>query len=387
MSFSDEIKSMFSDLEARRMQTKRNEATRRRVPLVDSNSISQTLGKANDMIGRGVLAPLLGAIPETAHFAKNIPAYLGMGEVDNSQPLGGIEWQGNNLRDMGLIGDYRNPTAELGLSLFSPLALEQASVRTPQIANAVENVLPRIDELGLMPRAKQGQLGAIIVKHASPHEFDIFKAMDNIGGGEGAQAYGHGGYHSTGDLVHKNYLESVAPSQNRTAMQYRKMYGDRAADVLESEITPNLTPEAVANQKQVIDLLRSGKRLEANSYTNELRWPDPAREAADPLSDKHFLDWDKPLSEQDASVQALLPDFSGLDRPVTSLQGRIRLPDSSFADSEQQLSRALSARGIPGIRYLDGGSRSAGQGSHNYVTFDDALVNILERNGQPVGKK
>lgn len=32
--------------------------------------------------------------------------------------------------------------------------------------------------------------------------------------------------------------------------------------------------------------------------------------------------------------------------------------------------------GIPGIRYLDGGSRDAGDGSRNYVMFDDKLVKI-----------
>jgi hypothetical protein len=40
--------------------------------------------------------------------------------------------------------------------------------------------------------------------------------------------------------------------------------------------------------------------------------------------------------------------------------------------------------GIPGIKYLDGGSRNAGQGSSNFVVFDDGLLKILERNGQPL---
>jgi hypothetical protein len=41
--------------------------------------------------------------------------------------------------------------------------------------------------------------------------------------------------------------------------------------------------------------------------------------------------------------------------------------------------------GIPGIRYLDGGSRSAGQGSSNFVAFDPEMIRILERNGQATG--
>ena len=50
-----------------------------------------------------------------------------------------------------------------------------------------------------------------------------------------------------------------------------------------------------------------------------------------------------------------------------------------------EIAEMLKAKGIPGIRYLDGGSRSAGQGSSNYVLFDDQLPRILERNGQPTG--
>ena len=40
------------------------------------------------------------------------------------------------------------------------------------------------------------------------------------------------------------------------------------------------------------------------------------------------------------------------------------------------------------IRYLDGGSRGAGQGSSNFVVFpgNEGLLSILERNGAPIGK-
>ncbi len=37
----------------------------------------------------------------------------------------------------------------------------------------------------------------------------------------------------------------------------------------------------------------------------------------------------------------------------------------------------LKQAGIPGIRYLDQGSRGAGAGTSNYVVFDDSLLSIL----------
>jgi hypothetical protein len=45
----------------------------------------------------------------------------------------------------------------------------------------------------------------------------------------------------------------------------------------------------------------------------------------------------------------------------------------------------IKKQGIPGIRYLDGGSRSAGQGSSNFVAFDPEMIRILERNGKATG--
>jgi hypothetical protein len=48
----------------------------------------------------------------------------------------------------------------------------------------------------------------------------------------------------------------------------------------------------------------------------------------------------------------------------------------------------LQELGIPGIRYLDGGSRGAGQGTSNFVVFpgNESLLQILERNGAPIKK-
>jgi hypothetical protein len=37
--------------------------------------------------------------------------------------------------------------------------------------------------------------------------------------------------------------------------------------------------------------------------------------------------------------------------------------------------------GIKGIKYLDQGSRGAGEGSRNYVVFDDKLIDIVKKYG------
>ena len=44
-----------------------------------------------------------------------------------------------------------------------------------------------------------------------------------------------------------------------------------------------------------------------------------------------------------------------------------------------QASQLLDRAGVKGIRYLDGGSRAAGDGTRNYVIFDPERIQILER--------
>ncbi len=41
----------------------------------------------------------------------------------------------------------------------------------------------------------------------------------------------------------------------------------------------------------------------------------------------------------------------------------------------------MNKSGIPGIKYLDQGSRGAGEGSSNYVVFNDKLIDIMKKYG------
>jgi hypothetical protein len=51
---------------------------------------------------------------------------------------------------------------------------------------------------------------------------------------------------------------------------------------------------------------------------------------------------------------------------------------------QQAASEYLNSLGIPGIKYLDGMSRAAGQGSRNFVSFTPDHIEMLERNGIPM---
>jgi small subunit ribosomal protein S20 len=52
--------------------------------------------------------------------------------------------------------------------------------------------------------------------------------------------------------------------------------------------------------------------------------------------------------------------------------------------SDKAASLALKEAGIPGLRYLDGMSRKEGEGTHNYVIWDEGKITIKEANGVPI---
>lgn len=274
--------------------------------------------------------------------------------------------------------------------------------------------------------AKAGLLsGAIKVWHGSPHKFDKFD-FSKIGTGEGAQAYGHGGYFAEAKDVAKEYkdLKPITDPTNTAFITARSAFAAGKGDAKKAlqwidkqwKITEDakgfLTDKGArefADLTKAREMIRSGEMEPGNLYEANLRWPDAAREAADPLGPQHFLDWDKPLAQQNERVKSfvakeLAPQiesakqnvdgWGNLSQPFDPMQEwkgsdllqMIRTARNNIlSGTDAATSAKLNAAGIPGIRYLDGGSRNAGQGTSNYVAFDDALAEILSRNGQPLG--
>ena len=157
--------------------------------------------------------------------------------------------------------------------------------------------------------------------------------------------------------------------------------------------------------------------LQANANRYGVKVPGHMYEvniAADPNT---FLDWDKPLplnhplrdTIADAAMKASGSTWSqarnaGRDAMVAARnenltgEGAYRQLSKMFETSDdawQSISKtpnelvntkaaaseALKQAGIPGIKYLDAGSRSAGEGTRNYVVFDDRLISIIRKYG------
>lgn len=266
-----------------------------------------------------------------------------------------------------------------------------------------------IRELRGMPEAN-GEMGGIVAFHGSPHDFDRF-SLDKIGSGEGNQAYGRGLYFAENERVAKDYHEKLNDLHNHgeeifingkrlddnnpshLASGYLFDEGGdaaRAKQRLQNFIEGDDDPKRIAIYKEAQALLDSGKPLPpASTYGGALY---EVRISAHP---ERFLDWDKPVSEQSPFVREALAKLNigetgALDVPA----GKFASKPLTGADAYKWAGikgdthidalshKRLTESGIDGIRYLDGASRGKGEGSSNFVVFDDSKIRIVAKNGE-----
>ena len=247
------------------------------------------------------------------------------------------------------------------------------------------------------------------VWHGSPHKFDKFD-ISKIGTGEGAQAYGHGLYLAQA----KNVADKYAGKLSQKVIE---IPGFTPNTPVEHDLIASLSKRANTTQygsgaRAALDDLRSVERTGQGEHkeaaqkmlsamgdfgspvltdTGHLYKVDIPDEAV-----ARMLDWDKPLSQQAPEVQAALNKLRELPEIYKDSNTLFDIPNAADGEAfyhalfrdvngADRASASLKALGIPGIRYLDGGSRTAGTGTSNFVLFDDQLPRILERNGVPTG--
>ncbi len=261
--------------------------------------------------------------------------------------------------------------------------------------------------------------------HGTPHKVDKF-STDKIGTGEGAQAYGWGLYFAQAKAVGEGYRDQLGGIRLMTAD------GQMADNIVSTPGAKKILKEARVFWKQTKSLDGFVKQLESSKSQSKVwaaqgdnvesnsQYVKDVDEVLSVIKDTtptptgnlytvdldvepgDLLDWDKPLSEQSPKVNAALQSVSdnwlwqdaisgkGGEQVGGALYSTLRatFPDAEFSrdgvDASKKASEALLAAGIPGIRYLDGGSRSDGQGTYNYVAFDENLIKITEENGNRI---
>jgi hypothetical protein len=291
-----------------------------------------------------------------------------------------------------------------GLGLLAPVfrGLRAGLQRWPEFAPTF------MERLASAPRTPGGPAtqAGMVAFHGSPHKFDAFD-MSKIGTGEGAQAYGHGLYFAESPGVAGQYRDTLtanAPAYkggelSARARQWlawlkkhsdfdswdeiasspdgREFITDAAQDAFNSRMADDVDG-ALADELLDID---PSKLTDAKGALYTVDIPDDAV--------AKMLDWDRPLGQQPDSVKDAVRSWVGdeafadlVKRGTTGKQLYYMAPAQGAASTEaaqKMASDHLRSLGIPGIRYLDAGSRGTGDGTRNIVLFDDKLAKIVKR--------
>jgi hypothetical protein len=279
--------------------------------------------------------------------------------------------------------------------------------------------------------------------HGSPHDFDRFNFNENMGKGEGAQAYGQGGYFGGARETAESYRDGLTSGvSGPTAV-------DNYANAPAAEYAASLVRHH-GGEKQALKVLDgdganipTGRRLEFyNAIKDGSYKPFDADlpkghlyEVNIDANAEDFLDWDnrvidqpsvrralgfsdedvaaynnaaaeyddallKTLDAQPGSVeyQKASEDATWLLRKMEKASRRgdleargqdimegFKLRSLDPSDKKGSSDRLREA-GIPGIRYLDQGSRGADGGTSNYVLFNDKQAQILSKNGEKTAR-
>ena len=188
----------------------------------------------------------------------------------------------------------------------------------------------------------------------------------------------------------------IASMQNKLKSQEAALSKASKEEILPGVSDYDMAEMALGETKKLIDEAKSyvGKEIKAEpiGYLYKVDLPDEAI--------ANMLDWDKPLSKQSKSVKkaieqtkSMLPDnaIDDLGGDLSLLYGKDITPNQflntweSLTGSVGSGEEALRKAGVPGIRYLDQGSRNLESGTSNFVVFpgNEDLLKIKEINDKP----
>ena len=325
----------------------------------------------------------------------------------------------------------------LGKGLITQPIQTGKAVLVDPIVNAFESPLAMgqfagevINPLRLASALRRGPMLELEGYQGSPHKFE--PTPDNplgeldsskIGTGEGAQAYGHGHYIAENRNIGETYRKAL--SEDVILIDGKKIAAKRGQgsvndpesiainEILAAHDGQHEDPFRTAidrlggqygprneNYAKAIEIAREWRRkgatVETGGHLYTLDLPDE-------MIDR-MLDWDKPLSEQSPSILAALEKSknkqiramleyaktpyasAGIEGETKTMGEAYRLLSmnlSNRANAESvKASKLLQEAGIPGIRYLDAGSRGKdGTGTRNFVVFpgEEKKVKILRR--------
>jgi hypothetical protein len=247
-----------------------------------------------------------------------------------------------------------------------------------------------------------GMGAGIRAYHGSPHDFDRFD-MSKIGTGEGAQAYGHGLYFAENPAVALEYktklaggatiegkdafrgwdwLNSTSRGMASHALKEAKQYGYSGDEAVRTAIERLKIPDGAGQSERMhyVDAQNAIGSLIGKQWETS---PGRMYEVNINAAPEQFLDWDRPLAQHGEPAKRALNEAWGLPSPEAQAnmtgrdvystiaqtrggermigQGSKQWGPVPFAN-EPAATEFFREAGIPGIKYLDQGSRATSGG-------------------------
>jgi hypothetical protein len=365
-----------------------------------NEAASKPFGYENDPVR--ALTNLLGipsAVKTLENTAYGMPNVLGTGMATQLRPEA-KETMGNLL-----------PMAPAAARLAAKGAVATGKYIAPQLGNMAEQYA-----------VNTGLLSPVIAYHGTPHVFDKFD-MSKIGTGEGAQAYSHGLYFAEKPGIASEYQKNLSTGYANKVVsgeiknpEYRKAKADLLRyerDLLKKYQFEGISPlvEIMYHgeskfPKEVVEKIKQLSGKEEEIYNKLVKGNLYKVDIPDNVVNT-FIDWDKPFGQQTDSVKrslnSLHPEVKnkilakdvGGNEPtggliINRLQEYFSGGRRSNAFTNQanygakEASEELNSINIKGAKYLDALSRSADEGTRNFVVYDPETIKMLERNNQPI---
>ncbi|EKY4114267.1 hypothetical protein RCP98_006020 [Pseudomonas aeruginosa] len=237
--------------------------------------------------------------------------------------------------------------------------------------------------------------------HGTPFEVDQFR-LDKINTGEGNQSFGWGLYFTETKAVAEFYRNTLTVERG---FSYKTEKGLTREEVLQrvAEDYPREFLDGITRPTGVADRIMD-QIIYAPEETGMPRQYKPGTERAamykelsrvigrDPAAgnlyqvelpeDAAFLFWDKPLEAQSELVQAAFKNGYGQFGRFAGMTGGAAYRTLAMEMGSRQVSLMLNSLGIRGTKYLDQQHRGAGEGSHNFVIWDESAIRITAANAE-----
>jgi hypothetical protein len=252
-----------------------------------------------------------------------------------------------------------------------------------------ENVLDRASDQGLNVDEIDDKLNVlfknIFEQSETPRDFAAID-FDSLGIDPNEIYDAAGNQFGSQPLLLDNILGGISQAKTMNELQY---------------VVEGFSPQEMRLYKDLVEPELAELSNSASRYDVNLN-----------VEPEELLDWDRPLTEQPRALNAIkqlyLDDMKRID--ANSLAGEPKLSElytsvddvsmsdlglfdtskgsqayntiasSNMGRGAEELSRKLKERGIKGIKYFDGMSRNTGEGTRNYVMFDESLIDTKRVN-------